>query len=166
MMLKPKIKYLMQQLTSWALKCFPDIILEGFSSEMKPVALWEDITSMPLRCLTATAPGNPFFIICATLDKTPSVVLASNSKHRGVFFLTSDPPSRAWSPAVTADFLRGKDGGSSPQNRADYRRCSSIRAILDPDEAVIWVACVWANQHPGWAPGGGTSCSRVRHCPH
>lgn len=26
MMLKPKMKYLMQQLTSWALKCFPEII--------------------------------------------------------------------------------------------------------------------------------------------
>lgn len=30
MMLNPKIKYLMQQLTSWALKCFPDIIWLDF----------------------------------------------------------------------------------------------------------------------------------------
>lgn len=30
MMLNPKMKYLMQQLTSWALKCFPDIIWMDF----------------------------------------------------------------------------------------------------------------------------------------
>lgn len=52
----------MQQLTSWALKCFPDIILEGFSLEMKPVALWEDITSMLLRCLTAPLVETPFLL--------------------------------------------------------------------------------------------------------
>lgn len=36
MMLKPKMKYLMQQLTSWALKCFPDIIFSTQTHESHP----------------------------------------------------------------------------------------------------------------------------------
>lgn len=72
MMLNPKMKYLMQQLTSWALKCFPDIIfkMSFFLSQFfflfvcfSRSSRLEIITSMVLLCLTAPVVETPFFFL-------------------------------------------------------------------------------------------------------
>lgn len=183
MMLNPKMKYLMQQLTSWALKCFPDIIWMDFLFffffffSQTPPGKWKRITSMLLCMFDSLVVETPFFFFFLFFlyvkDSTnaPSIVSASNYKHhpvsprrKGADEATEEPfspPPSLWGYlSVLMQMIRGYSGEINPLKSNRFKPMVSYLTHNLDMAVILWLT--WRGNQWGAlvVRRGGTSSSR------
>lgn len=158
MMLNPKIKYLMQQLTSWALKCFPDIIWLDFRFERRHLEKeshprcfrGEKVLKWSVRSSTKRRRQRSFGCLLQII----AFPLTSDGTFRWTRrAATAPPPSRHF---PTENFQQ-MEGEASAQKAGwltpTYRYPNDPNHYWDCN--VIWLALGEANKMKDWSKEAG-----------